>query len=254
MSFVCIVIALDKFPKSQSSFNLSLSSEKLIVLKASTPASLQDLGLAESKNISQIEMAISLSHQRARNAGLTVDAEWVLILEEDAIPLVIEETITNFLNNLDLTLGSAKPKAVHFAPEQFGILFGRKSKEYYNNIMLADCAVAYALNKSALARISALSDFTSEVADWPKVLKKIRWYSPKSPFFAHPNLDEEGLSASTSVRTARLLGRNVWHRLFSKKTLKTALFLGLAKFGDSYGIGYVVNERYRSKVVSFYSK
>lgn len=257
MSFVAVVISLERLSNSQSFLNLSISREKLIILEASTPASLQDLGNGEAQNISQVEMAISLSHQRARDVGLREDVDWVLILEEDAIQLVQEEVISNFLSNLDSAVGLAEPKAVHFAPEQFGILLSRKCKDYFSNLMLADCAVAYALNKSALRQLCAfseLSDIVSQVADWPTALRKLRWYSPKLPFFAHPELIEEGGSASTNMRTARLSRRKVWHRLFSKKALKTILFLSLARFGDSYGTGYVVNERYRSKVLSFYSK
>lgn len=254
MTYVSIVITLRNYANSFVNCAISLNRESLHFLRASTPADLKIQFDIADKTISLIEMAISLSHKRARDLGVSLDSDWVLIFEEDAIQLAQEHEVYGFLKKLDEVLGCESPKAVHFAPEQFGVMYLHKSKDFYSTLMLADCAVAYALNRSALRIISPDVFSLSEVADWPKTLRKLNWYSPKSAFFTHPNLHETGTSSSSEGRDARNTLRKKWTFIFSARTYKTVLFLTLAKFGKKYGSGYVVNERFRSKVLHLYSK
>lgn len=254
MSYVCIVITLKDYSDPLVKYAISLNSENLHFLRASTPADLESQLNSANSVISPIEMAISLSHKRARDLGISLDSDWVLIFEEDAIQLAQEHEVYSFLKNLDEFLGHETPKAVHFAPEQFGVMCLHKSQEFYSTLILADCAVAYALNRSALRVISSVDFSLSEVADWPKTLRKLNWYSPKSAFYKHPDLHGTGTSSTSEDREARNIRQRNRVFIFSARNYKTILFLVLAKFGKNYGSGYVVKERFRSKVLLFYSK
>ena len=55
------------------------------IVNATTPSDLNDSNFYPAKNVETLEMAISISHHRARTRALTLGYEWTLILEEDAI-------------------------------------------------------------------------------------------------------------------------------------------------------------------------
>lgn len=252
MTFAVIIISL--YDEIGVSFkNIIFDHDEIIILKASTPSDFDTLGPSGVTGISLVESAISLSHRRARDLGLRLDSDWVLILEEDAIQYATRSEISNFLSALDASLGNTSAKAVHFAPEQFGILRSGKFRGFYSTIMLADCAVAYALNRQALLDVSLSSFSSSEVADWPKNLRSLDWYSPKKAFFGHPDLNNPSARSSTlKVRSDRFKGRIPWKLVVEKRTYKTIVFLILSRFGRVYGNGYVANNRFRSIVIKSY--
>jgi hypothetical protein len=228
---------------------------EITVLNAATPSDVEALGHTEPSGISLVESAISLSHRRARDLGLDLGSDWVLILEEDAIQYATKSEISDFLSELEMSLGDTTAKAVHFAPEQFGILRETNSQSFYSTIRLADCAVAYALNRQALRDISLTSFSFNEVADWPKSLRNLDWYSPKKAFFGHPDLSNPNSKSSTlRDRSKRFKKRILWKLIFEKRTYKTIFFLFLSQFGNVYGNGYVANPRFRSIVLKSYLK
>jgi hypothetical protein len=251
MTLSVIVISLCD-ASSNFSKNIHIDRKKVIILKASTPSDISAIGLRGQMELSQVESAISLSHKRARDLALVLDSDWALILEEDAIQHVTESEISNFLTELDDALGNSSAKAVHFAPEQFGILRASNFDGFYSTIVLADCAVAYALNRQALRDISHTTFSFNEVADWPKNLRSLDWYSPKCAFFGHPDLIDPNVKSSTlKDRSLRVKQKTFWKLVVEKRTYKTILFLFLSRLGRPYGSGYVANNRFRSTVIKF---
>jgi hypothetical protein len=184
-----------------------------------------------------------------------VDSDWILIFEDDVIQYAVESEILELLDALDHTLGTHTPNAVHFCPEQFGILTSTRKRDFYSTIILADCAVAYALNRRALEDSDRLSFSMNEVADWPKSLRTLNWYSPKNAFFGHPDISDPNIrSLSKNERGLRRTRISAWSMVLEKRTYKTLLFLFLSRFGKIYGKGYVADSRFRSRVIRPYLK
>jgi hypothetical protein len=219
-------------------------------LTATTPSNLV-LGENESFKLSQIEMAIAQSHRDALHLAEKHDGDWTIVLEEDANMLVSGPEIKGFLELLESHFSMKSPLVVHFAPEQFGILFKRRGLPYCKVKMVPDCAVAYALNREAVRAANRQPPNNSEVADWPRALKKLNWVTPTYSMFSHPIVNKDN-SSTTLMRDLRLRKQLFHARYLSKSTLKLIKFLIYRFFGRRFGSGYVADERFRTRIFHFF--
>lgn len=199
-SLVILIIARNKSVMDQKSIKWLRKSIELEIIDASTPNSLRKSSYRPARRVKPIEMAISVSHHRARLRAEAVGKEWTLILEEDAIVnfkvLQLFELIENLAKNHD----RKTPLGIHLFPEQFGILTKNLKSDFLNVKYLPDYAVGYCLNSSAIKR--AIKDFDTnnvELADWPhKIRKNISWFAPSSSFVLHPDTHLYTTKSSTS--------------------------------------------------------
>ena len=229
----------------------SVSPLGVYLLKASLPNNKlnpSDVGITE------IESAISRSHHRAREQAFKMGADWALILEDDAIATSELHKLPHFLEQISSIFNSKVPLGIHLAPEQFGVMIGNRSDIFVKSIYLADCAVAYILNKVALESCLNSGPPVLEVADWPRVLRKFQWISPLKPMFVHPYLsNSDSKSASVAPRLLRNQGRSLIQKFIKYPYLIMLRFWLASWLGSNYGVGFVESEKIRSKVIRFHS-
>jgi hypothetical protein len=228
-----------------------IGAKNIHILAASRPSDIDKEFVRRVKNISSVEQAIALSHHRARVLGNSLESDWVIILEEDASPTSNFQFLPHFLAAVANQFGVDRQVAVHFAPEQFGLLINRRSSTILRTFMLADCAVAYGLNQEALKHSMRVEFKENEVADWPRFIKRFLWISPLKPIFSHPDLKlPNTYSATSEMREKMNFRKGFMRKLFKFSNFKFITFLIISSFGNTYGNGYVTNERSRSKVIS----
>ena len=254
VSFSFVIISLHN--SSQIDYlvdQLRLIGPKNIqILPASRPSDIDKDFVGRIKNISSVERAIALSHHRARALGNSLESDWVISLEEDALPTSNFEFLPHFLTTVAKQFGVGRQIAVHLAPEQFGLLINKPCNVILRTLMLADCAVAYGLNQEALKRSMKVKFKENEVADWPKFIKRFQWVSPLKPIFSHPDLKLPSTSSATSeIREKMNFRKGFIKKLLRFSNFKLITFLVISSFGYPYGNGYVANERFRSKVIPF---
>jgi hypothetical protein len=238
-SLVVLVIARNKSAMDQQSIKWLRKSIELEIINASTPNSLRKSAYRPARRVKPIEMAISVSHHRARLRAEVIGKQWTLILEEDAIinfkVLQLFELIENLAKNHDRKM----PLGIHLFPEQFGILTKNLKSDFLNVKYLPDYAVGYCLNLSAIKR--AIKDFDAnkvELADWPhKIRKNISWFAPSSSFVLHPDTHLFTTKSSTSKYREERKNHSFFYLLSSFRIIpllliKTGHILNL-KFGEN---------------------
>jgi GR25 family glycosyltransferase involved in LPS biosynthesis len=254
MKIEIIIIAREE-NINQSSLLLELGEEwqaSINLMKAITPNDLTlPKELKNSNGLSEVEIAISESHRLARKIASQKNLDWALILEEDAICLQTKKSLLDFVTSIEFFFKPSTPLAIHFAPEQFGLLWKKKNEPFFRVEFIPDCAVAYALNSASLQYLASYPQHIIEVADWPKPMRKIKWLAPLTPFFAHPNVTESISSTMLHRRARRAQKFSIvrWATLSRVKALVLILSRVVAK---EYGNGYVEDERFRTRIVHFF--
>ena len=223
-------------------------------LDASLPSGALNLSNSKGFAISGIESAISESHHRAREISFKLGCDWALILEDDAVATLELQNLPELLHVLGSCFDLETPIGIHLAPEQFGIMIRKKSEVFLRNIRLADCAVAYILNRPALQSCLDAGAPIMEVADWPKALRRFQWISPLKPMFAHPHISNvEVTSSSFAPRLFRSQSKSLVRKLIEYPYHIMFTFKVASWLGSNYGNGYVQSEKIRSKVIGFHS-
>lgn len=251
-NFTIIIITKNKqLSDGLKIFLESCKGVRHFLLEATTPDDLQESSGLGKVKITRVERAIAVSHHRARLMGLSLNSDFVTILEEDAIPLLGAADFEDFLKLASAHISSGHPTGIHLSPEQFGIMTKRKNDVFLQVKMLADCAVAYLLNNVALRTIAADRSFETEVADWPKIMKSITWLAPIVPIFSHPDLRKstEINSSSSLDRQSRLKALSRLQKVQHFPYQRFFSFKFFAFFGTKYGNGYAENEKYRSRII-----
>jgi hypothetical protein len=247
-SLVVLVIACNKSAMDQKSIKWLSKSIELEIIDASTPNSLRKSIYRPARKVKPIEMAISVSHHRARLRAEALGKEWTIILEEDAIirfnVVQLFELIENLVKNYD----RKTPLGIHLFPEQFGILTKNLKSDFLNVKYLPDYAVGYCLNLSAIKR--AVKDFNAdkvELADWPhKIRKNISWFAPSSSFVLHPDTHLNTTKSSTSKYREERKNYSFFQKLSSFRVIP----LSLIKIGHilnlKFGENPIASEKIRS--------
>jgi hypothetical protein len=253
-----ISIVIISMPNSSSARALKLileetvSPKSIVIMEASTPGDLNLEITNKGSRTTPIEKSISLSHHRARRIALDSSPDWAIILEEDALLTSNPCNFYDFFSEIDKRFMSDRPLAVHFAPEQFGIMLRTKNTNFLTSFVLADCAVAYGLNRASLIYSCRYLPALDEVADWPKYMRKLKWLSPIQSIFLHPDLkNNEAISSTIKVRTEHRISHNTFSKIFNTSLIRLATFSFCSRFGKVYGEGYSVNEKFRSRVLQF---
>ena len=229
------------------------------IFEATMPSDLGCVvGSLDHKHLSGIscsEFAASISHQAARNLSLTYDAEWILILEDDAVTSRnFESEICELLDEISCI--DEDLIAIHLFPEQYGIL-KKFNDNFYSVNMIPDYAVGYLMNKCV---VDYAANFSSEVhnylADWPKFLNSIPWYAPKTSMVLHPRPTGESLADFSTIELDRLKRKNDQHltqKVFNKDLFRLLKFRARSFFSPRfYGSAYIQANKIRSKVIGKY--
>jgi hypothetical protein len=225
---------------------------KARVLSATTPASSDFISL-ENIKLSPVEIATSISHQRARKFALEIGCEWAVILEDDAQIIDGFENIETLIEQIEMNLGLESALAVHLYPEQFGILTSNSKESFYRILSLPDCAVGYAMNKLALRATMSIQGIENEVADWHKEIRKISWFAPKSSLVTHPDVSNSNIRSLTSdPRKNRVNQRTLIEKIASYPILKMFLLRFFMPYSSSYGQNPISSEKLRTKVFKTY--
>ena len=227
-----------------------------IVVEAITPAALpcggKHLGGSgrHRNGLSCVEVATSLSHQRARNLASARKCNWSLFLEDDSI---VQSSIS-FLPDLILEIESfgsgEQPVGIHLFPEQFGIL-RKHTRSLLNVVALPDYAVGYVLNAKALRESEKLAEkIHLSVADWPKGMDQIHWYAPTRSLITHPNLDNHpSQSQIEELRRLRASQSSFSYRFVNYPLLRILVLRLGSLLGMKYGKNWIASERIRSVVL-----
>jgi hypothetical protein len=222
------------------------------VLLATTPQS-PGFILTSDIKLSPIEIATSISHQRARAFALEQGCRWVIILEDDAQILEGFKKIGSLLKKIEEHFGSESKLAVHLYPEQFGLLRSKPGEMFYRVLSLPDCAVGYAMNKKALIASASISLIECEVADWHTEIRKLTWLTPKASMVIHPDVSDLKVRSLTSdPRNNRIRTRSFKQKLLSYPIIKILLLRIMWPFSDRYGHNPISNEKLRTRVFRTY--
>ena len=221
---------------------------KARVLSATTPESSDFISL-ENIKLSPVEIATSISHQRARKFALELGCEWAIILEDDAQIIGGFENIETLIKQIEMTLGHESALAVHLYPEQFGILKSNSKESFFRVLSVPDCAVGYAMNKNALRATMSIQGIETEVADWHRELRKFSWFAPKSSLVIHPDVRKSNIRSLTrDPRNHRVNQRTLIKRLASYPILKMFFLRFPLPYSSSYGHNPISSEKLRTKV------
>jgi hypothetical protein len=252
-SLVALVIARNKSVMDQKSIKWLRKSIELEIIDASTPDSLRKSIYRPARRVKPIEMAISVSHHRARLRAEVIGREWTIILEEDAIINFNVVQLLKLIENLAKNHDRKKPLGIHLFPEQFGILTKNLKCDFLNVKYLPDYAVGYCLNSSAIK--TAIKDFDAnkvQLADWPhKIRKNISWFAPSSSFVLHPDTHLYTTKSSTSKYREERKNYSFFRKISSFRMIP----LFLIKIGHilnlKFGKNPIASEKIRSIILSF---
>jgi hypothetical protein len=224
------------------------------IVNATTPSDLNDSNFYPAKNVETLEMAISISHHRARTRALTLGYEWTLILEEDAIVNFDYFQIRLLISSIEQKFSRKNiPIGIHLFPEQFGILRHKRGARFLRILYLPDGAMGYLLNLKGVKR--AVADFVPtrvEIADWPRSLRKnIIWFAPRSSLVLHPDVRLVDTESATQIyRDIR--SRYSRPRKFLTYRVVPLLFIRVgARFNLSFGTQPITSEKIRSIKLNF---
>jgi hypothetical protein len=247
-SLVVLVIAFKKSVIEQKPIQDLRKYAELEIIDASTPNSLSDGIYKPARKVKPIEMAIAVSHHRARLRAEVLGKEWTIILEEDAIISLNFIQLFELIEELTKRYDEKTPLGIHLFPEQFGILIKNYKSDFLSVKYLPDFAVGYCLNLSAIKR--AVKDFDAnkvEIADWPhKIRKNISWFAPPTSYVLHP---DTRLSTTKSA-TSQYRKERKSDSFFSKLSSFRMIPLSLIKIGHilnfKFGENPIASEKIRS--------
>ena len=201
--------------------------------------------------LSCIEFAISESHKAAREVALASGCEWSLILEEDALLQDNLNEIPNILDSLGESATNNIACGLHLFPEQYGVLIRSKVSNVYRVMSLPDFAVAYVLNFEALVEVCELAKSAKiQIADWPRFMKKIRWYAVKDSVILHPDISlHQNPSSTFGPRTNIKNSKSLIKRYSNSRNLLLPLFKIGKITHHTLGHNAIASEKIRSVIL-----
>ena len=217
-SFSVLIIARPNSQSAREAMNILCKDFEAEIVEATTPTDLSGVNFRGAKNVEILEMAISISHHRARSKALRLANDWALILEEDAIINFNREHLELLIQSISNSIKDDKALVgIHLFPEQFGILSGKSLSSFLHVLYLPDFAVGYMLNLNAIKYTVLNFNFNHiEIADWPKYMrKKIKWFSPTRSLVLHPDLNLETTNSSTQVYRDIRASYSILKKLFN---------------------------------------
>lgn len=222
------------------------------ILSAITPSDLIRSNFMNYNDLTEVEVAISLSHHIARKRAKKLNSDWCIILEEDAIINFTKEEIIFLIQEISSKNTSIHiPLGIHLFPEQFGILVTNKRENFAKVRYLPDFAVGYVLNYSAIKKSVEFQNFIKiEVADWPKFMRsKINWFSPLVSFVLHPNFHLSGTLSATRVHR-EFRAEQIWvKKIFSRRNFPLLLIKVGHLLHIKFGINPIDSEKIRSILI-----
>jgi len=223
---------------------------KYTVLLATTPEN-SEFKTSATINLSPVEIATAISHQRARTFVLEQGCEWAIILEDDAQILGDFVNVQSLVENIEAHFGQESKLAIHLFPEQFGILRSNSRESFFRVLSLPDCAVGYAMNKHALNASISIQGIENEVADWHSEIRKLTWLAPKASLVCHPDLGNSKFrSLTTNPRNNRVMSRSLLEKLITYPYLKMFILRITLPCLRSYGCNPISSEKLRTKILS----
>jgi hypothetical protein len=202
--------------------------------------------------LSNPELACSLSHITARSMGLSLNADWIFVLEDDAV-ILDESRLSKALSDASSFFGSDKPIAITFFPGQYGVFRKfRKNLNYFKILKVPDYSVATLYSKKALITSSqTIKGQIGQLPDWPKVLKKkLQWFAINDCLIDHPAVNDS--NSPSYIRQDRLVARNAQkkHSFYKIKVkMKYLVFLFSKLLSNKYSSGTIETEKLRSRVL-----
>ena len=200
-----------------------------------------------NNELSCIEFAVAEGHRKMRNLARSHDLDSILFLEDDAIPNCTPREVIDLLKWSHQSTNHFHTCAVHLFPEQGGLLV-EKYDGCCKCAIVPDYAVAYILNSKSLDRLEQLDSIKSEsVADWPREIRKLRWYCPKKSFFIHPDIQAAENRSFTKVsRAQRHAKKSTYIKLINPHSYTFILLIISSVFFGRYGRSKIESERLRS--------
>jgi hypothetical protein len=227
------------------------------ILKGFTPGDLgcdsTCMGHGSSQELSCVEFAISEGHRKMRNIARNYDFRAYLFLEDDALPHCSIKSLSNLINDMDTLSGSSKEYAIHLFPEQNGLLAMRSIRNIIRVYLLPDYAVSYVFSKKTLKGIEVQDHLISNsVADWPKYIRKLNWYSPGQSFFIHPDVRELTTRSTTKIDRKNRQATQTFTQKYLNPYSYLTVFLPLFRsIGREYGINQIESSKLRSACIGF---
>jgi GR25 family glycosyltransferase involved in LPS biosynthesis len=238
----------------QNLIDHQLNLDDITFIQAVTPNDICNFGEVHKhkgwpRELTCVEVAISHSHVRARETASSHNVDIAIILEEDAQLGV--DFLQTLKNSLIPKLAAKKPIGIHLFPEQFGILRKQKSEELYKIVKIPDYAVGYVLNSHALQVFTGQIEVQKkQIADWPKLARKIFWYAPKMSLVVHPdNYKGPTVSLAEKSRQTKRLNLKPISKLRIRINLSFLFYLYFKNFGQVYGKNPISSEKLRSYII-----
>jgi hypothetical protein len=252
-SLIVLVIAQKGSIIGEKTINTLSSFCELETIEAATPISLVNSPYKPAMGVQPVEMAIAVSHHKARLRAERLGIEWTLILEEDAIINFEIAELLKLIEEISNKFDKDSPLGIHLFPEQFGILTKHPNRNFLKVHYLPDYAVGYCLNLSAVKKSIQDFDFREvEIADWPtRIRKDIFWHAPITSLVLHPDI----LLSTTKSSTIKYRKERE-NYLFYKKLFRYRIFpLILIKIGHifklKFGRNPIESEKIRSIKLNF---
>jgi len=223
---------------------------EIVIFKSLTP---KILGCEEHKHnhnrgYTCNEHATALSHQAARNFAFTKDWDWTIFVEDDAE--ILKDFISKILDVLSFNF--SKPKhgiALHLFPEQFGLL-KRLTDKIYKVIFLPDYAVGYVLDRQALFYcLQESNKVHCYLADWPRFIRKLDWYSYQTSLVIHPDLRNIQSYTNSDIelgRNQRFTEYSLWQRILNSRFLMIVVLKLMRLIGNDYGNAPIQAQNFRT--------
>ena len=255
-SSVSITAIIISRPGSDLSSSLMSTLDEMFyteILSAITPSNLTASDLVNGDGLTEVEIAISLSHHMARHRAMILNSDWCLIVEEDAIIKFTKEEMLLLIQNISLKFRPRDiPLGIHLFPEQFGILARKINDNFAKVRYLPDFAVGYVLNSKAVKKAMEFQNNKKiEVADWPQFMRvEITWFAPLVSFILHPDLNLSSTPSATRIHR-QVRANHIWvKKLFNQRNFPLLIIrighLLHAKFGNNP----IDSEKIRSIIVN----
>jgi hypothetical protein len=204
--------------------------------------------------LSKLELSVGLSHITARSFGLSLNSDWVFVLEDDAIVLD-NSKLSEAISDAVSFFCSDDPVAISFFPGQYGVFRKvRKSKKYLRVLRVPDYSVATLYSRQALVTSNKLIEAQiGPLPDWPKVLRQhLKWFAVSDFLVDHPRVDDPG--SPSYLRQERNITRMAQKKITVRRfkiIVKYLMFVAIKPISKPYVGGTIETEKLRSRVLWF---
>jgi len=211
-------------------------------------------GHGPGHQLSCVEFAVAEGHRRMRNEARNSHFDLNLFLEDDAIlncTLGELDSLFHIFSEFEKDKDGA---CLHLFPEQNGLLVETFEPTLLKVLLVPDYAVAYVLNMRALNLTARFDSKASvEVADWPKYLRRLKWYASSHSFVTHPDIRAANVRSLTQSQRNNRHGSKTWMNKYLDINSYRGPFLTILRlFGMALGHQPIEAEKLRSAVVNFH--